>query len=118
MKGKSVHRATYCAHNSPLPLLPSGPGGVGGITSRRTRHRNYFITQHSPSLTPRKPHPYKTCPHHPPQLTWLSCAQACCPPSFFSLPSPTLRTSTSASPANFLRGSGHWNPEAEAATLP
>ena len=24
---------------SPLPLLPSGPGGVGGIASRRTRHR-------------------------------------------------------------------------------
>ena len=42
MKGKSVHRATYCAHNYPLPLLPSGPGGVGGITSRRTRHRNHF----------------------------------------------------------------------------
>jgi len=34
--GKSVHRATYCAHTSPLPLLPSGPGGVGGITSRGT----------------------------------------------------------------------------------
>ena len=33
-----MHRATYCAHNYPLPLLPSGPGGVGGITSRRTRH--------------------------------------------------------------------------------
>jgi hypothetical protein len=33
-----VHRATYCARNDPLPLLPSGPGGVGGITSRRTRH--------------------------------------------------------------------------------
>ncbi len=31
-------RATYCARTSPLPLLPSGPGGVGGITSRRTRH--------------------------------------------------------------------------------
>jgi hypothetical protein len=42
--GKSVHRATYCAHNYPLPLLPSGPGGVGGITSRRTRHRNHFTT--------------------------------------------------------------------------
>src|SRR5258708_26628782 len=42
--GNSVHRATYCAHNYPLPLLPSGPGGVGGITSRRTRHRNHFIT--------------------------------------------------------------------------
>src|ERR1035441_7074458 len=32
------YRATYCARNDPLPLLPSGPGGVGGITSRRTRH--------------------------------------------------------------------------------
>jgi len=29
---------TYCARTSPLPLLPSGPGGFGGITSRRTRH--------------------------------------------------------------------------------
>src|ERR1700731_1993325 len=38
MGEKSVHRATYCAHNYPLPLLPSGPGGVGGIMSRRTRH--------------------------------------------------------------------------------
>src|SRR6266576_1506502 len=47
----SVHRATYCAHNYPLPLLPSGPGGVGGITSRRTRHRNHFITQRSPPPT-------------------------------------------------------------------
>jgi hypothetical protein len=36
--GNSVHRATYCAHNYPLPLLPSGPGGVGGTMSRRTRH--------------------------------------------------------------------------------
>jgi len=33
-----MYRATYCAHTSPLPLLPSGPGGVGGIESRRTRH--------------------------------------------------------------------------------
>jgi hypothetical protein len=48
--GNSVHRATYCAHNYPLPLLPSGPGGVGGITSRRTRHRNHFTTQPSPSF--------------------------------------------------------------------
>src|SRR4029079_4674297 len=31
-------RVTYCARNGPLPLLPSGPGGVGGIVSRRTRH--------------------------------------------------------------------------------
>jgi hypothetical protein len=44
-EGKNVHRATYCARNYPLPLLPSGPGGVGGITSRRTRHRNHFITK-------------------------------------------------------------------------
>src|SRR5438445_160758 len=50
-RGHSVHRATYCAHNYPLPLLPSGPGGVGGITSRRTRHRNHFITQRSPPPT-------------------------------------------------------------------
>jgi len=33
-----MYRATYCAHTSPLPLLPSGPGGIGGIESRRTRH--------------------------------------------------------------------------------
>ena len=32
------YRVTYCARTSPLPLLPSGPGGVGGITSRRARH--------------------------------------------------------------------------------
>ena len=32
------YRVTYCARTSPLPLLPSGPGGIGGITSRRTRH--------------------------------------------------------------------------------
>ena len=32
------YRVTYCAHTSPLPLLPSGPGGVGGIVSRRARH--------------------------------------------------------------------------------
>ena len=36
-KGKK-YRVTYCAHTSPLPLLPSGPGGVGGIVSRRARH--------------------------------------------------------------------------------
>src|SRR5580692_2191877 len=46
-----VHRATYCAHNYPLPLLPSGPGGVGGITSRRTRHRNHFTTVKLPSFS-------------------------------------------------------------------
>jgi len=45
-----VHRATYCARNDPLPLLPSGPGGVGGITSRRTRHENQFITSKDRSL--------------------------------------------------------------------
>ncbi len=28
----------------PLPLLPSGPGGVGGIASRRTRHKFDDIT--------------------------------------------------------------------------
>ncbi len=28
----------YCTRIDPLPLLPSGPGGVGGNTSRRTRH--------------------------------------------------------------------------------
>ena len=33
-----LYRGAYCAHTSPLPLLPSGPGGVGGIASRRARH--------------------------------------------------------------------------------
>src|SRR5579864_256794 len=27
---------THCTRKSPLPLLPSGPGGVGGKTSRGT----------------------------------------------------------------------------------
>ena len=27
---------THCTRKSPLPLLPSGPGGVGGNTSRGT----------------------------------------------------------------------------------
>src|SRR5271165_5485438 len=27
---------THCTRKSPLPLLPSGPGGVGGSTSRKT----------------------------------------------------------------------------------
>jgi hypothetical protein len=67
--GNSVHRATYCAHNYPLPLLPSGPGGVGGITSRRTRHRNHFITQHSPSPARRNLHPCKTCRRYSRQRT-------------------------------------------------
>src|ERR1019366_6137507 len=26
----------HCAPNGPLPLLPSGPGGVGGVWSRKT----------------------------------------------------------------------------------
>ena len=34
----------YCAHIGPLPLLPSGPGGVGGNMSRRTRHKIEFTT--------------------------------------------------------------------------
>ena len=29
---------TYCARTSPLPLLPSGPGGVCRIAPRRARH--------------------------------------------------------------------------------
>src|ERR1700761_8908655 len=36
--GTSMYRGTYCARTGPLPLLPSGPGGVGGIAPRRTRH--------------------------------------------------------------------------------
>ncbi len=48
-KGKSAHgakkyRVTHCTRTSPLPLLPSGPGGVGGITSRRTPALIDFIT--------------------------------------------------------------------------
>src|SRR6267142_6248957 len=37
-----MYRVTYCARTGPLPLLPSGPGGVGGIASRRTRHMMNF----------------------------------------------------------------------------
>ena len=33
-----MYRVTYCARTSPLPLLPSGPGGFGGIAPRRARH--------------------------------------------------------------------------------
>ncbi len=54
-----MRRATHCAHNYPLPLLPSGPGGVGGITSRRTRHtpkstiaRAYTLDPLSAPFTP------------------------------------------------------------------
>ena len=41
--GKSTARsklsqapAPHCTRKSPLPLLPSGPGGFGGSTSRKT----------------------------------------------------------------------------------
>src|SRR5665213_1976491 len=37
-KGEKCTGFPYCARDGPLPLLPSGPGGVGGIASRRTRH--------------------------------------------------------------------------------
>ncbi len=60
-RGKLVHRATYCAHNYPLPLLPSGPGGVGGITSRRTRHRNQFTTSKPPCVRLPSSTPFETC---------------------------------------------------------
>jgi len=33
---KSQAPATHCTRKSPLPLLPSGPGGVGGNASRET----------------------------------------------------------------------------------
>jgi len=33
---KSQAPDTHCTRKSPLPLLPSGPGGVGGSTSRET----------------------------------------------------------------------------------
>jgi hypothetical protein len=36
--GEKMYRETYCARTGPLPLLPSGPGGFGGIAPRRTRH--------------------------------------------------------------------------------
>ena len=42
-------RVTYCTRTSPLPLLPSGPGGVGGITSRRTRHLLILAPKAGPS---------------------------------------------------------------------
>ena len=34
---------THCTRTSPLPLLPSGPGGVGGIASRGAdaRHSHF-----------------------------------------------------------------------------
>jgi hypothetical protein len=35
-KLKSQTPATHCTRKSPLPLLPSGPGGVGGNASRGT----------------------------------------------------------------------------------
>ena len=38
MTGGLMYRGTCCARTSPLPLLPSGPGGVGGIAPRRARH--------------------------------------------------------------------------------
>jgi hypothetical protein len=66
-----VHRATYCAHNYPLPLLPSGPGGVGGITSRRTRHSDSLPSFERPYLLQRillPPHvldPGSALPHPP-----------------------------------------------------
>jgi hypothetical protein len=34
---KNRHRGTRCTRTSPLPLLPSGPGGIGGIASRGTQ---------------------------------------------------------------------------------
>ncbi len=34
--GVSQAPATHCTRKSPLPLLPSGPGGVGGNASRGT----------------------------------------------------------------------------------
>src|SRR5579872_5879385 len=35
-KRKSQTPAAHCTRKSPLPLLPSGPGGVGGNASRGT----------------------------------------------------------------------------------
>ncbi len=33
----------HCARNGPLPLLPSGPGGIGGVSSRKTDVRPVSI---------------------------------------------------------------------------
>ena len=43
--GKEKRRATHCALKSPLPLLPSGPGGVCRSESRRTRHCSSLPSQ-------------------------------------------------------------------------
>jgi hypothetical protein len=38
---KAGHRLPHCTNKSPLPLLPSGPGGVGGNVSRKTDTRRF-----------------------------------------------------------------------------
>jgi len=37
--------AVHCTRKSPLPLLPSGPGGVGGKTSRGTDAWLYILAR-------------------------------------------------------------------------
>src|SRR5438270_7489128 len=37
------HRGAHCTCTGPLPLLPSGPGGVHRITSRGTRRLTFLI---------------------------------------------------------------------------
>ena len=37
------HRGTRCARECPLPLLPSGPGGICGIASRGTRCLTFYF---------------------------------------------------------------------------
>ena len=48
-----MYRETCCARTSPLPLLPSGPGGVGGIAPRRARHMSYSTTRNRDRSGPR-----------------------------------------------------------------
>ena len=45
VRGKEKRRVTHCALKSPLPLLPSGPGGVCRSESRRTRHCSSLPSQ-------------------------------------------------------------------------
>ena len=49
---KKGHRGAHCTRTSPLPLLPSGPGGIGGIASRGTRCLAYFNTAVTSLRTP------------------------------------------------------------------
>src|SRR5258708_25565511 len=71
---KSQAPALHCTRKSPLPLLPSGPGGVGGKTARRTDAWIHILStvlrkQENPTPCPwSKLHPSKPArrPSHPP----------------------------------------------------